>query len=223
VDGFARYRHAEDELRSAQELIASGDAELKALAEDEAAGLEQKLTASRKSCASSSSRRIRTTSATSCSKSAPARGRRGGALCVDLFRMYSRVRRNAWLEGRRVVEQRTGVGGLKEAIATIEGKGVYRRFKHESGVHRVQRVPATEASGRIHTSTATVAVLPEAEEVDVQIDPEETLRVDVFCSSGPGGQSVNTTIRPYASRTSRPARRLAAGREVADQEPRRRR
>jgi peptide chain release factor 1 len=86
----------------------------------------------------------------------------------------------------------TGVGGLKEAIATIEGKGVYRLMKHESGVHRVQRVPATEASGRIHTSTATVAVLPEAEEVDIQIDPKD-LRVDTFCSSGPGGQSVNTT------------------------------
>jgi peptide chain release factor 1 len=85
-----------------------------------------------------------------------------------------------------------GVGGLKEVIATIEGKGVYRRLKYESGVHRVQRVPATEASGRIHTSTATVAVLPEAEEVDVQIDAKD-LRIDTFCSSGPGGQSVNTT------------------------------
>ena len=76
--------------------------------------------------------------------------------------------------------------------ATIEGRGVYSRLKYESGVHRVQRVPATEASGRIHTSTATVAVLPEAEEVDIQIDPKD-LRVDTFCSSGPGGQSVNTT------------------------------
>src|SRR5690606_20248565 len=82
--------------------------------------------------------------------------------------------------------------GAKEVIATIEGKGVYRRLKQESGVHRVQRVPVTEASGRIHTSTATVAVLPEAEEVDVQIDAKD-LRIDTFCSSGPGGQSVNTT------------------------------
>jgi peptide chain release factor 1 len=81
---------------------------------------------------------------------------------------------------------------VKEVIAGIEGKGVYRQLKHESGVHRVQRVPVTEASGRIHTSTATVAVLPEAEEVDIQIDPKD-LRVDTFCSSGPGGQSVNTT------------------------------
>src|SRR4026208_198489 len=86
----------------------------------------------------------------------------------------------------------TGIGGLKEVIATIEGRGAYSKLKYESGVHRVQRVPETEASGRIHTSTATVAVLPEAEEVDVQIDPKD-LRIDTFCSSGPGGQSVNTT------------------------------
>jgi peptide chain release factor 1 len=84
------------------------------------------------------------------------------------------------------------VGGLKEVIATIAGKGVYRFMKHESGVHRVQRVPATEASGRIHTSTATVAVLPEAADVEIEIDPKD-LRIDTFCSSGPGGQSVNTT------------------------------
>src|SRR4029077_8712161 len=86
----------------------------------------------------------------------------------------------------------TGVGGLKEVIAVIEGRGVYSKLKYESGVHRVQRVPATEASGRIHTSTATVAVLPEAEEVDIQINDKD-LRIDTFCSSGPGGQSVNTT------------------------------
>jgi peptide chain release factor 1 len=86
----------------------------------------------------------------------------------------------------------TGGGGLKEVIATIEGRGAYSQLKYESGVHRVQRVPETEASGRIHTSTATVAVLPEAEEVDIKIDPKD-LRIDTFCSSGPGGQSVNTT------------------------------
>ena len=86
----------------------------------------------------------------------------------------------------------TGVGAIKEVVALIEGKRAYGRLKYESGVHRVQRVPATEASGRIHTSTATVAVLPEAEEVDIQIDQKD-LRIDTFCSSGPGGQSVNTT------------------------------
>jgi peptide chain release factor 1 len=84
------------------------------------------------------------------------------------------------------------VGGAKEVIAQIQGKGVYSRLKYESGVHRVQRVPATEASGRIHTSTVTVAVLPEAEDVDVQIEQKD-LRIDTYCSSGPGGQSVNTT------------------------------
>jgi len=86
----------------------------------------------------------------------------------------------------------TEIGGVKEAVLLVEGKGAYSRFKHESGVHRVQRVPATEASGRIHTSTVTVAVMPEVEEVDVQIDPKD-LKIDTFCSSGAGGQSVNTT------------------------------
>jgi peptide chain release factor 1 len=86
----------------------------------------------------------------------------------------------------------TGIGGVKEGILSLEGRGAYSRLKYESGVHRVQRVPSTEASGRIHTSTVTVAVLPEAEEVEVQISPND-LRVDVFRSTGPGGQSVNTT------------------------------
>ena len=110
----------------------------------------------------------------------------------DLFRMYSRyAERQGWrLEVLNLSD--TGVGGTKEVTALIEGKGVYGRLKYESGVHRVQRVPATEASGRIHTSTATVAVLPEAEEVDIQVDAKD-LRIDTFCSSGPGGQSVNTT------------------------------
>ena len=119
-------------------------------------------------------------------------GDEAALFAADLFRMYSRfAERQRWrLEVMSLSE--SGTGGLKEAIASIEGKGVYSRLKYESGVHRVQRVPATEASGRIHTSTATVAVLPEAEEVDIQIN-EKDLRIDTFCSSGPGGQSVNTT------------------------------
>ena len=110
----------------------------------------------------------------------------------DLFRMYSRyAERQGWkIEVMSLSD--SGVGGIKEVIATIVGKNVYSRLKYESGVHRVQRVPATEASGRIHTSTSTVAVLPEAEDVDIQIN-EKDLRIDTFCSSGPGGQSVNTT------------------------------
>src|SRR5687768_8081528 len=109
----------------------------------------------------------------------------------DLFRMYSRyAERQGWKID--VLNVSDSGGGIKEVIALIEGRGAYCRLKYESGVHRVQRVPATEASGRIHTSTSTVAVLPEAEEVDIQIDQKD-LRVDTFCSSGPGGQSVNTT------------------------------
>lgn len=111
---------------------------------------------------------------------------------ADLFRMYQRYAEvKGWrFEAMSVSE--TGLGGYKEATATISGSGVFARLKFESGVHRVQRVPTTEASGRIHTSAATVAVLPEAEDVDVQIDDKD-LRIDVFRSSGPGGQSVNTT------------------------------
>jgi peptide chain release factor 1 len=106
--------------------------------------------------------------------------------------MYSRFAERSGWKVEVLSLSDGGVGGIKEVIATISGRGVYSKLKYDSGVHRVQRVPATEASGRIHTSTATVAVLPEAEDVDIQIN-EKDLRVDTFCSSGPGGQSVNTT------------------------------
>jgi peptide chain release factor 1 len=119
-------------------------------------------------------------------------GDEAALFAAELFRMYSKYAERQGWRLEVLSSNETGVGGLKEVIATIEGRGVYSRLKYESGVHRVQRVPATEASGRIHTSTATVAVLPEAEEVDIQIN-EKDLRVDTFCSSGPGGQSVNTT------------------------------
>ncbi|HYT68014.1 MAG TPA: peptide chain release factor 1 [Vicinamibacterales bacterium] len=119
-------------------------------------------------------------------------GDEAALFAADLFRMYNRfAERNGW-KVELLSMSESGVGGIKEVIAIIAGKNVYSRLKYESGVHRVQRVPATEASGRIHTSTATVAVLPEAEEVDIQIEPKD-LRIDTFCSSGPGGQSVNTT------------------------------
>src|SRR6185503_8319810 len=111
---------------------------------------------------------------------------------ADIFRMYSRYAESQRWRVEIMTSNSTGIGGFKEVIALIEGKGVYSRLKYESGVHRVQRVPATEASGRIHTSTITVAVLPEAEDVEVQIN-EKDVRKDTFCSSGPGGQSVNTT------------------------------
>ncbi|MEE8448953.1 MAG: peptide chain release factor 1 [Thermodesulfobacteriota bacterium] len=111
---------------------------------------------------------------------------------ADLFRMYLRYAERHRFRVEIMSQSESASGGFKEIIALIEGKGAYSRLKHEKGVHRVQRVPATEAQGRIHTSTVTVAVLAEAKEVDVKIDPEE-IRVDVFRSSGPGGQSVNTT------------------------------
>jgi len=119
-------------------------------------------------------------------------GDEAALFAADVFRMYSRFAERQRWKLEVLSSSESGTGGLKEVIASIEGRGVYSRLKYESGVHRVQRVPATEASGRIHTSTATVAVLPEAEEVDIQIN-EKDLRVDTFCSSGPGGQSVNTT------------------------------
>ncbi len=119
-------------------------------------------------------------------------GDEAALFAADLLRMYTRyAERSGWkLELLSLAE--TDGGGIKEAIASISGRGVYGRLKHESGVHRVQRVPETESQGRIHTSTVTVAVLPEAAEVDVVIDDKD-LRVDVYRSSGPGGQSVNTT------------------------------
>ncbi|MGD9373332.1 MAG: peptide chain release factor 1, partial [Desulfobacterales bacterium] len=119
-------------------------------------------------------------------------GEEAALFASDLFRMYSRYAEKRNWKVEIMTHHPTGVGGLKEIIAMINGKGAYSAFKYESGTHRVQRVPTTEAQGRIHTSAVTVAVLPEAEEVDIQIDPSE-LKIDVYRSTGPGGQSVNTT------------------------------
>ena len=119
-------------------------------------------------------------------------GDEAGLFAADLFRMYSRYAERRGWRVEVLSSSTTGLGGFKEVIAMVQGKGAWSRLKFEGGVHRVQRVPATEAQGRIHTSAVTVAVLPEAEEVDVAIDEKE-LRIDVFRSSGPGGQSVNTT------------------------------
>jgi peptide chain release factor 1 len=111
---------------------------------------------------------------------------------AEMFRMYTRYAETQKWKVEVLSSSDSGVGGMKEVIAIIEGKGVYSKLKYESGVHRVQRVPATETQGRVHTSAITVAVLPEAEDVDVKIEAKD-LRIDTFCSSGPGGQSVNTT------------------------------
>jgi len=120
-------------------------------------------------------------------------GDEAGLFAQELYRMYNRyAERHGW-KTEVLTHHATGLGGVKEVIVQISGERVYSRLKFESGVHRVQRVPETEASGRIHTSAVTVAVLPEAEEVEIEIDEGKELRIDTFCASGPGGQSVNTT------------------------------
>jgi peptide chain release factor 1 len=193
VDRYRAYQQAQEELTQARDVAASGDPELQALAREEITALEARL-----ETLSADLRHLLTPRDPNDDRDvvleirAGTGGDEAALFASDLFRMYSRyAERHGWKVDVLSMSE-TGVGGIKEVIATIEGKGVYGRFRHESGVHRVQRVPVTEASGRIHTSTATVAVLPEAEEVDVQIDAKD-LRVDTFCSSGPGGQSVNTT------------------------------
>lgn len=119
-------------------------------------------------------------------------GEEAALFAADLFRMYSRYAEEKRWKAEVMEQHETGTGGLKEVIVNISGERVYSHLKYESGTHRVQRVPATESQGRIHTSAVTVAILPEAEEVDMDIKPDE-IRVDVYRSSGPGGQSVNTT------------------------------
>ena len=124
---------------------------------------------------------------------AGAGGEEAALFAAELLRMYVRyAERHRWSVDVMSLNE-TGIGGLKEAILEVHGDGAWSRLKYEGGVHRVQRVPATESSGRIHTSTATVAVLPEADEVEIRIDEEKELRIEVKRSSGPGGQSVNTT------------------------------
>jgi peptide chain release factor 1 len=119
-------------------------------------------------------------------------GDEASLFAAELFRMYSRYAESQNWKVEILESSPSSIGGMKEIVAAIQGKKVYSKLKYESGVHRVQRVPATEKQGRIHTSAATVAVLPEADEIDIKIEPKD-LRIDTFCSSGPGGQSVNTT------------------------------
>src|SRR5690606_28431934 len=119
-------------------------------------------------------------------------GEEAALFAADLFRMYSMYAEKRGWKIEILDSNETEIGGFKEVIFSVNAKGAYSRLKFESGVHRVQRVPATESGGRIHTSTVTVAVLPEAEEVEVEINPND-LRIDLFCATGPGGQSVNTT------------------------------
>ena len=194
VEQFRAYKAVIEEAAQARELAgADEDAELRELAEQELIALEQ-----RRDTLLNEIKVLLLPKDPNDEKNvvleirAGAGGDEAGLFASDLFRMYDRYAEEQGWRVEVLSSNETGVGAIKEIVALIEGKRVYSRLKHESGVHRVQRVPSTEASGRIHTSTATVAVLPEAAEVDIRIDPKE-LRIDTFCSSGPGGQSVNTT------------------------------
>jgi peptide chain release factor 1 len=193
VQKYREYKVVQKDFDGAQELVKESDADMRELAEEELKSLE-----TRREALLQELKVLLVPKDPNDEKNvileirAGTGGDEAALFAADLFRMYSR-----YAEGQRwklevMSSSDSGAGGIKEVIAAIEGRGVYSKLKYESGVHRVQRVPATEASGRIHTSTATVAVLPEAEEVDIQIQ-EKDLRVDTFCSSGPGGQSVNTT------------------------------
>lgn len=193
IDAFREFQEKEAELKDARELEASGDAEMKAMANEEITRLDRRL-----DVLLNEIRVLLIPRDPNDDKNVMVEIRAGtggdeaALFAGDLYRMYQRYTERQGWTWDIVSSSETGTGGLKEAIVSVEGKGAYGWLKHESGVHRVQRVPTTEASGRIHTSTATVAVLPEAEEVDIHIDPKD-LRIDTFCSSGPGGQSVNTT------------------------------
>jgi peptide chain release factor 1 len=194
VDGIDALRRTREELASLSDLARSSeDVELKALAEEEFHSLRERLPAlEQRVRLALLPKDIDDERNAILEVRAGTGGEEAALFAAELFRMYQRY---AALRGWRfeILDlSETGLGGFKEASALISGRDVFARLKFESGVHRVQRVPETEASGRIHTSAATVAVLPEAEEVDVRID-EKDLRIDVFRASGPGGQSVNTT------------------------------
>jgi peptide chain release factor 1 len=194
VAKFREYKELERGIDSTRSMVRDEtDPELKGLAEEELASLEQRLAQCEMDLKvlllpkdPNDERNI------ILEIRAGTGGDEASLFASDVFRMYTRFAESQRWGVEIMSSNPTGVGGFKEVIALIEGKGVYSKLKYESGVHRVQRVPATEASGRIHTSAITVAVLPEAEEVEVAIN-EKDLRIDTFCSSGPGGQSVNTT------------------------------
>jgi peptide chain release factor 1 len=193
VEKYREVRKMTDALAGAKEMLEMGDDELRDMAQAEIAEIEEKLPQAEEEL-----KFLLLPQDPNDEKNvileirAGTGGDEATLFAAEILRMYARyAERQGWkMEILEAAD--TGVGGIKEGVAVIEGEKVYSKLRYESGVHRVQRVPQTETSGRIHTSAITVAVLPEAEEVDVQVDPKD-LRVDYFCSSGPGGQSVNTT------------------------------
>ena len=194
IQAFRRYKHLEKELTDSQSLLREeSDEDLKTMAREEIQSLKEQIGQVEENL-----RVLLLPKDPNDDKNvlleirAGTGGEEAALFAADLYRMYSRLAERRGWKFEVMSHSATGLGGLKEIIALISGDRVYSQLKFESGTHRVQRVPETESQGRIHTSAVTVAVLPEAEDVDVQISPEE-LRVDVYRSSGPGGQSVNTT------------------------------
>jgi len=193
VSEFRHYRKLKNEIASNRELLVEGDSDFSAMAKDELKALEPELEASTKRLQvlllpqdPNDQKNILL------EVRAGAGGEEAALFASELYRLYKMFsERQGWRTEVLSVSQ-AEKGGLKEVVMMIEGQKVYSRLKYEAGVHRVQRVPETEAQGRVHTSTVTVAVLPEAEEVDINVNPAD-LRIDVFRSSGAGGQSVNTT------------------------------
>jgi len=193
VEKIREYRKLLSDMEGAEELLKGGDGDLRKLAQEELAELKEKkpkieeelkMMLLPKDPRDEKNVIIEIRAGTG--------GEEAALFAANLLRMYLKYAEQRRWKVEMINVNSTGLGGIKEVIASIQGKGAYSRLKYESGAHRVQRVPVTEASGRIHTSAATVAVLPEAEEVDITVQ-EKDLRVDTFCSSGPGGQGVNTT------------------------------
>jgi peptide chain release factor 1 len=193
VTVFRQYKQTLQDLDESQDLLKDADPDIKDLARDEIATLNRG-----KENLEIELKKLLVPKDPNDEKNviieirAGTGGEEAGLFAGDLYRMYSRYAESRNWKIDVITHHPTGVGGLKEIIAMIQGKGAYSEFKYESGTHRVQRVPTTETQGRIHTSAVTVAVLPEADEVDVEIDSSE-LKIDVYRSTGPGGQSVNTT------------------------------
>jgi peptide chain release factor 1 len=193
VDTFRKYKSTKEKIKDTQSLLHDTDGEIRELARTEIEGLNDmlaKLEYEMKFLLLPKDPRDEKNSILEIR--AGTGGEEAALFVTDLFRMYSRyIEKRGW-KMDILSQSLTGLGGFKEIIALVEGERVYSYLKYESGVHRVQRIPETESKGRIHTSAVTVAILPEAEEVDLSIDPAD-LRIDVYKSSGPGGQSVNTT------------------------------
>jgi peptide chain release factor 1 len=194
VEKYRQWKQVDKELTGAKQMVLEADdAEMKQMAQEE----EKELTA-RKEVAERELKLLLLPKDPNDEKSviveirAGTGGDEAALFAAELFRMYSRYAETQGWKVEILESSPSSLGGLKEVVAAIQGQKVYSKLKYESGVHRVQRVPATETQGRIHTSAATVAVLPEADEIDIKIEAKD-LRIDTFCSSGPGGQSVNTT------------------------------